>query len=394
MRRDVFIIGCRGLPANYGGYETFVEHLTSERKNKNILYHVACRTDDKSRNNKRFEYNNSDCFDIYVPNIGSVQAIYYDVQAIIKSIKYIRSNNISDPIFYILGCSIGPLILYAKKLIKSVGGSIYINPDGHEWMRTKWNYFIRKYLKYSEKIMVKNSDMVVCDSSSIKKYILRSYNKISSKTIFIAYGASYTRSRLENNNLEVTNWFKKFNVTNGEYYLIVGRFVPENNFETMLREFIKSKTDKDLVIVTNVEGNKFYNGLKKRTTFSNDDRIKFVGTVYNSELLKKIRENAFAYIHGHSVGGTNPSLLQALASTKINLLYDVGFNREVAEKGGLYWSLEEGNLSYLIDKVDSFTADEIEKFDAMSTKRIINYYKWSDIIEDYEQIFRNENKET
>ena len=94
---------------------------------------------------------------------------------------------------------------------------------------------------------------------------------------------------------------------------------------------------RNFVLITNVEENKFYDKLRQETGFDKDPRVKFVGTVYDQELLKYIRENAFAYFHGHEVGGTNPSLLEALESTKLNLLLDVGFNREVGEDGALYW---------------------------------------------------------
>ncbi|MCJ0554362.1 glycosyl transferase, partial [Enterococcus cecorum] len=147
-------------------------------------------------------------------------------------------------------------------------------------------------------------------------------------------------------------------------YLIVGRFVPENNYEAMIREFMKSKTKRDLVIISNVEKNAFYNDLNKHTNFEKDERIKFVGTVYDQEQLKYIRENAYAYLHGHEVGGTNPSLLEALGSTKVNLLLDVGFNREVGENGALYW--KKNTLSDLIDEVDTFTESDVDKLNVLS----------------------------
>ncbi|OUZ23678.1 hypothetical protein A5867_001363 [Enterococcus sp. 6D12_DIV0197] len=107
----------------------------------------------------------------------------------------------------------------------------------------------------------------------------------------------------------------------------------------MIKEFMKSDSKKDFVLVTNVEENKFFEKLKSKTDFEKDGRIKFVGTVYDQELLKYIRENAFAYFHGHEVGGTNPSLLEALVSTKLNLLLNVSFNREVGKDGAIYLSL-------------------------------------------------------
>lgn len=109
MDKDVFIIGCRGLPASYGGYETFVEQLTHGKKNEHIHYHVACRTNLRSENNRHFKYNNADCFKVYVPQIGPAQAIYYDLIAVRKSVKYAKKNNILKPIFYVLGCSVGPV---------------------------------------------------------------------------------------------------------------------------------------------------------------------------------------------------------------------------------------------------------------------------------------------
>ena len=126
----------------------------------------------------------------------------------------------------------------------------------------------------------------------------------------------------------------------------MGRFVPENNYEVVIKEFMKSNTKKDLVIITNITKNKFYEKLKENTSFYKDSRIKFVGTVYDQQLLKKIREKAYCYIHGHEVGGTNPSLLESLAMTKINLLLDVGFNREVAMEGAIYFSKVHSSTVY------------------------------------------------
>ena len=165
---------------------------------------------------------------------------------------------------------------------------------------------------------------------------------------------SYTKLQkvLEDDSKKLMDWYNKFGIRKKQYYLVLGRFVPENNYETIIREFMKSSTKKDLVLVTNVEKNKLYMKLLVETGFAKDPRIKFVGTVYDKELVKKIRENSFAYIHGHSVGGTNPSLLEALASTDINILYDCGFNKEVAEKGALYFKLEDGSLRKLFREIE------------------------------------------
>lgn len=271
--------------------------------------------------------------------------------------------------------------------IHSIGGEVFLNPDGHEWMRAKWSKPVRAYWKYSEKHMVKHADLIICDSKNIEKYIQDTYPQYQPKTTFIAYGAEIQRSTLADDDAKITDWFHKFNIRANEYYLIVGRFVPENNYETMIREFMTSKSQKDLVIITNVEHNQFYDALKAKTHFEQDQRIKFVGTVYDQDLLSKIREVAYGYLHGHSVGGTNPSLLEALASTKLNLLYDVGFNREVGEDSALYWNKKAGNLAKLIDTSDRLSGDELAAFDQRSIRRIKEAYSWSFIINEYEKEF-------
>ncbi|MDQ8765181.1 glycosyl transferase, partial [Streptococcus ruminantium] len=145
---------------------------------------------------------------------------------------------------------------------------------------------------------------------------------------------------------------------------------------------------KDFVLITNVEQNAFYNKLRKETGFDQDPRIKFVGTVYNQELLKYIRENAFAYLHGHEVGGTNPSLLEALASTKLNLLLDVGFNREVGEDGAIYWNKED--LNQVIAEAELLTEEKIIEYDIKSTQEVMNRFSWKFIVDEYETLFKGQ----
>lgn len=388
--KNVFIVGAKGIPAKYGGYESFVEQLTARQVSKDIHYFVACRKDLSDNKNDIFTHNNATCFNVDVPNVGPARAILYDIKAMEWSIKYIKENNIEKPLIYVLACRIGPFINKYKKQLKRLGGKLYVNPDGHEWLRAKWSKPVRKYWKISEQLMVKHADLLVCDSLNIEKYIQTQYKKYNPQTTFIAYGADIKQSTLENDSRELLDWYKKSNLEANNYYLIVGRFVPENNYETMIREFMKSNSEKDLVIVTNVEKNTFFNNLKESTEFESDKRIKFVGTVYNQNLLKKIRENAYGYLHGHSVGGTNPSLLEALASTRLNLLYNVGFNKEVAESSALYWNKETGSLSSLINSTDRLEEKEINKLDELSTSRISDNYSWNKIVSDYEKKFLEE----
>ncbi len=401
--QHVFIIGAKSIGA-YGGYETFVDKLSEYHQNKgNIRYHIACKNNgdgcmdvNQLKNveiisDSEFIYHNAQCFKIPVPQIGSAQAIYYDIAALNYCCDYIKKNNIESPIIYILACRIGPFMHYFYRKIHKLGGKVFINPDGHEWARAKWSTPIRRYWKISEQMMVKNCDLVICDSKTIEKYIHdcydgKGYQGANPKTTFIAYGAETRKSKLSNDDPKLLNWYKEKELEPQNYYLVVGRFVPENNYETMIREFMKSSTVKDFAIITNVN-EKLLDELENKLHFRKDGRIKFVGTVYDQELLMKIRENAYAYLHGHEVGGTNPSLLEALGSTDLNLLLDVGFNREVAEDTALYWTKEEDDLAKLIDKSDLLMATDIHSLGNKAHQRIEQEYSWPNIADKYEKLF-------
>ena len=387
--QHVFLVGAKSLGA-YGGYETFINKLTEyHRDNPNIKYHVAVKANGQGASipdgvkveNGRYTYHNADCFQISIPEkLGSAQAIYYDCAALAKSIEIIKEEKIQKPIVYIMTCRIGPLFNYYARQIHRLGGKTFLNPDGHEWMRTKWSALVRKYWKYSEKKMVLGSDLIVCDSKNIEKYIRETYGV--KNTTFIAYGAETKKSECPEEKYD--KWLEEKGLRQGEYYLIVGRFVPENNYETMIKEYMKSHTKKDFAIITNNNGG-LMDELEKKLGFSKDPRIKFVGTVYDQELLKKIREEAYGYFHGHEVGGTNPSLLEALGSTKLNLLLDVGFNREVAENSALYWTKEDGNLASLIDKCEGI---DREPLGIKAKERIRTSYSWKYISGRYAEIWK------
>lgn len=401
--QHVYLVGAKSLGA-YGGYETFIYKLTEYHQyNKKIKYHVACKANgdgymDESKlegtaliNDHEFEFHNAHCFKIDVPQIGSAQAIYYDVAALKMCCELIRKNHIQHPIVYIMACRIGPFARHFYKEIHQLGGQVYLNPDGHEWMRAKWSAPIRKYWKISEQMMVKYSDLAICDSVNIEKYIHACYDGKgikgrNPKTTFIAYGADLTLSKLADDDEKLVNWYKEKGLTKKNYYLVVGRFVPENSFEVMIREFMKSHSKKDFALITNVN-DKFLNELEEKLHFKRDKRIKFVGTVYDQELLKKIRENAFAYFHGHTVGGTNPSLIEALGSTDLNLLVDVGFNREVAEDCALYWSRDDGSLAKLIDSSDQLNENQIAEMGRKAKARVAAEYTWNKICGQYEEVF-------
>lgn len=405
--QHVFLVGAKSLGA-YGGYETFINKLTEyHQNNEKIKYHVACKANGDGcmdPNNtegaeiisdREFIYHNAQCFRIHIPQkLGPAQAIYYDIAALKECCRIIREQKLPHPIVYIMAYRIGPFMKHFYKEIHKLGGRVFLNPDGHEWMRAKWSAPIRKYWKISEQMMVKWSDLAICDSVNIEKYIHKEYDGKgikgrNPKTTFIAYGAETRKSKLANDDDSLLKWYESKGLTAKNYYLVVGRFVPENNYETMIREFMKSKSQKDFAIITNIN-DKFLDELEQKLHFRSDNRIKFVGTVYDQELLMKIRENAYAYFHGHEVGGTNPSLLEALGSTDLNLLLNVGFNREVAEDAAMYWNKKDGNLAALIVKADLMSDDEIITMGEKAKKRIKDAYSWHYICDRYKEEFLKE----
>lgn len=404
--QHVFMVGAKSLGA-YGGYETFVNKLTEYHQyNEKIKYHVACKANgdgcmDETKvegveriSDTEFIYHNARCFKIHIPNIGPAQAIYYDVAALNECCKFIKENHIEHPIVYIMACRIGPFAKHFYKKIHKLGGKLYVNPDGHEWMRAKWSKPIRKYWKISEQMMIKYCDLAICDSVNIEKYIHECYDGkgikgASPQTTFIAYGAETRKSRLADDDEKLLSWYAEKGLSTKSYYLVVGRFVPENNYETMIREYMKSNTKRDFAIITNVN-DKFLDELESRLYFKSDSRIKFVGTVYDQELLMKIRENAYGYFHGHEVGGTNPSLLEALGSTDLNLLLDVGFNREVAEETAIYWDKGEGNLAKNIEVADCLCEQKILELGLKAKERVCSNYSWIHIANRYCKLWLGE----
>lgn len=382
--RHVFIIGSRGLPAKYGGFETFVSELVKHQQSQAVQYHVACLSDQD--HHRHFDHEGADCFTIKAPKIGPARVIAYDIMAVRYALSYVKKHQISSPVFYILGNTIGGFIGPLARKIRATGGRLLVNPDGLEWKRAKWARPVQAYLKSAERGMTRHADLIVADNQGIESYIQAAYPW--SKTCFIAYGTDLALSVLSTASPQVTDFFAKWQSSPQGYYLIVGRFVPENNYEIAIREFMRSSTKRDLILICNHQGSAYFDSLRSAIGFERDPRIKFVGTVYDQELLKYIREQAFAYIHGHEVGGTNPGLLEALAHTNLNLVLDVDFNRQVAKGSAYYWTKGQGELSGLIDQLDS--QSDFSGLGSRAKENMKENYSWPDIVSQYEDLFLHE----
>lgn len=385
---NVFIIGARGYTKKYGGWETLVHGLIDNQVDSNIKYHVYEVVDSKNEE-KICDIDNVECIMLSsITNKSGYKMIFFDWIAFKHLFKYIKEKQIENPVVLYLGARIGPMLLIMKHRLNKMQIALLENPAGIEWKRPKWGKIAQLYTFISSYLTAKVSDYVISDSEGIRDIYCKMIK--SSKPIeeFVAYG-SYPPEPLEDvipN--KVKTYFEKNKIRAGKYYLIVNRFMPENSYELILSEYVKSNTDKDLILVTNYETEiEYYEELKAKIPFESDKRIKFVGTMYDTEILNYLRQNAYGYINGHTLGGTNPGLLEAMASTGIVLAYDVVFSREVCGDYAIYYDLKN-LLRNAIERCDNMSYEDRNVMIQEAQKRMQEKYSWIDIAKGYERIFR------
>lgn len=374
--KDVFIIGSRGYHAKYGGWETFVSELADNYDDKNTIFHISMIT--HNQNDKRKRYGNIIVDPIFVKSNGKTKMFIYTIKSYKYYLKYIEEKKIKKPYIYVLGLKLFHYLYLKEKKTKKLNIKVLVNPDGLEWMRSKWSYPIKKFFILSEKLMLNHCDLIVCDGLGIEKYIHKKYPKLKNKTTYIAYG--YNTIDLTKTDSEKI--LKEYKLKKDNYILMVGRSVPENNYELIIKEFVKSKIDKKLVIVSNLSSSSYYEKIKKLA----DKRVVFIDGIYDKIKLAIVRKNAYAYIHGHSVGGTNPSLIEALSLTDLNILYDVCFNHDVGEDTCLYFK-EDGSLTKLLNNKKML--DESKKILGKKAKKLAKKnFTWEKIVNQYKEVFR------
>ena len=376
--KHVFIIGSRGYHAKYGGWETFVSKLVDNYNDKDTIFYISSLSEGEKE-----EYKVNDNIIIKPFNIkqnGGLKMLLCTIKAFKYYLKYIKNNNIKNAYIYILGLKLGPLLKLNKKKIKNLKITTLVNPDGLEHQRSKWNYLVKKFFLLSEKWMLNSCNIIVCDGKGIKKYIDKKYPKLKCKTIYIAYGTD----KIDLTKVNEKEILKEYNLPKNNYWLMVGRFVPENNYELVIKEYMNSNINKKLIIVSNISSSNYYKEVIEKTKCDIDSRIKFIDGIYDEIKLSVIRKNASLYIHGHSVGGTNPSLLEALNLTNLNILYDVNFNKDIGNKSCLYFK-KEGSLTKILNNIDKYDSKKMGK----ECKNIIeNNFTWKIIVDKYKEIFK------
>lgn len=359
MNKKIAIVGTVGIPAKYGGFETLTEYITKDLGEE---YDITVFCSSKSYEKKLEKHNN--CYLEYINlNANGVQSIPYDILSLIKALKFADTILILG----VSGCIALPFLkLFSKKT------KIITNIDGLEWKRDKWNKYAKWFLKFSEKLAVKYSDVVVADNKVIQDYVQTEY---SVKSELIAYGADHV------NNIEISNQLlKKHPFLNNKYVFTVCRIEPENNIHMILKALSK-KEDLTFVIIGNWDSSSYGENLKHK--YSKYNNIKILDPIYDQGILDQIRSNCYIYLHGHSAGGTNPSLVEAMALSLPIFAYGINYNKETTRSKAKYFnsSIELNNL------LDVVTDDMLNEISNDMKKIAEEKYTWNTISKSYSKLF-------
>ena len=355
----IAILGTRGVPNYYGGFEQFAEFFSVylvEKGHEVFVY---------NSHNHPFQEKTFHGVNIIHQNdpehkLGTFGQFIYDYNCIMDSRK--RDFDIILQLGYTSN-SIWFFLLPKKPIIIT-------NMDGLEWKRTKYSKPVQQFLKFAERLAAVSSDYLVSDSLGIKTFLKKQYNKEST---YIAYGAHPFANPDE-------TIISDYNVTKNNYNMIMARFEPENNLEMVL-DGVALNTDKTPILVIGNHETKYGNFLK--TKYKENENIRFLGGIYNIDHLNNLRYFSNIYFHGHSVGGTNPSLLEAMASKAFVIAHNNHFNKAILKENGYYFSnpQEVKNILETIKKNDNLQLVQ-NNFDAIE-----NEFNWDKINGEYLQLF-------
>ena len=354
------IIGARGIPALYGGFETFAERLSLGLRERGHRVTVYCSSSSCGDRDKVYKGIRR----VMISNVALKSLDKFSS----SFLSCLHSAFISYDVILFLG--VGP-VLFAW-LPRGFGKKTVININGLEWKRQKWNRFASFYLRLSERLSGLFCHKLVTDSKGIQKYFKEAYGRQSA---FIAYGADI--GSVENEAVLTRYGLKKT-----AYFLQVCRLEPENNSHVVIEEYKKLDTHMPLAVLGDAP---YADAYKKTLHKIANERVKFLGSVYGYD-YDVIRSNAFCYIHAHEVGGTNPALLEALAAGNCVVVLDVPFNLEVIGSAGLSFSKEPGSLKDVLNSL--LTHPEIiPRLRRLSTQRVEEHYTWDKVVNDYEKLF-------
>jgi glycosyltransferase involved in cell wall biosynthesis len=357
MKLRIAILGTRGIPNHYGGFEHVSEYVSEGLVKRG---HSVTVYNSHNHPYKEDKWNGVDIQHCFDPEylIGTAGQFIYDLNCLIDARK--KKFDVVMMMGYTSSSIWGKL--YPQK------STIITNMDGLEWKRSKYSPSVQKFLKYAEKLAVKYSQYYVSDSRVIKSYLGEKYN-VESR--YIPYGADLF-SEEEREQVDSAEALKE------DYFLLMARMEPENNIETILEGFNNSSSVKKFKVLGDTS-NRFGKFITHK--FKNDDRIEFKGSIFDNSKVRALQNNSYLYFHGHSVGGTNPSLLEAMASEALIAAHNNPFNKSVLNADAFYFS----NVNEVRDLVETVQRKETEKTMVSNNLRKIKYqFNWEKIIDEYE----------
>ena len=361
----IAIIGSRGYPYIYSGYETLVKELSERLVKKGHKVRVYCHS---SLFTKKPKFVNGIEL-VYTPSIET--KFLSQIINSFFSFMHVCFSNID--VILVVNSANGPFGI----LTKIFGKKTCINVDGLEWLRPKWRGLGSGYFKWASKMAILFYDQIINDSDEMKKVYLNLF-KVNSKVI--AYGANIKKSK---NSDFRTIW----NIKKREYYLVIGRLIPDNNADLIIKGFLKSNSKKKLVIVGDVPYKDSYaSNLKK----IKDERIVFTGYVNDQNILAELYHNCYVYVHGHEFGGTNPTMIKAMAYGSAILALDTVFSQEMLQKGkfGLFFKKDFLSVTKMIDYCEN-KKPTIDKLRLESLCGINEKYDWDFVAKEYLDVFNS-----
>lgn len=369
-KKKIGIVGARGI-ANYGGFETFVSELAPRLVEKGFDVYCSCEKDDKMQ----YEYKRAKL--VYFPfkmpsnyQLRKVLEFFYDLYfGFIFSFKC--------DVVYFLGFSANIFTLFPRLL----GKKSFVNMAGVEWERSKFSKNERQLLKLFFKLAVIGSNNVIIDNTKLVNHFDQKYHH---KALYITYGVDLI-PKIEWKQQTIDSYTPSEILPN-EYWLAVARLQPDNNIETILNAFMESKTKKPLIIIGGFSSDDGYEKTLKSSLNRNTDKeIIFTGGIYNQDDLNMFRQNCFGYIHAHSIGGTNPSLLEAMVMRNIIVAHDNEFNRDVAKEAALYFK-DHNELRDKIELVEKNSSDFFYLKENSYENAKLNF-NWESVANNYCKLF-------
>lgn len=360
MKLRIGILGTRGIPNNYGGFECFAEYLSQGLVKKGHELYVY---NSHNHPNQQRVWNDVNIIHCYDPEYkyGSFGQFLYDLNCIRDARK--RKFDILLFLGYTSSSVWGKW--YPKKPV------IIYNMDGFEWQRSKYNRLTQQFLKWAERLAVRHSDFIVADSKHVQEYIQKKYEI---RPEYIAYGADVFNDADPDELIP-------FNLVERGYNMVMARMEPENNIEMVLDGYRASVTKRDIIVVGSTE-NRFGKYLVKK--FAAEKRIRFLGPIFDRQVVHNLIYHSNLYFHGHSVGGTNPSLLEAMGSKALIVAADNIFNKSVLRNNAFYFSHANDVTRYANELHNSKSHIPMIRANADA---ILTEYSWNGIIEEYEQFF-------